>query len=388
MLVAEGSEVIKRFLFVVNADWFFISHRLPIAQNLKELGIEVHILCGDTGKFGYLRDLGFSTHALPISRGGTSLFGEFKTLREVMRIVRYLNPEIVHAITIKPVIYSGIVSRLFRVKRYVASISGLGYVFTDQSIKAHIIRSVVKLLYRVALTGKNSQVIFQNHDDERIISQMVGMPPEQVNLIRGSGVDLKRYKPSLQKKQIPVVMFLARYLIDKGIREFVSAAQKLKEKGINARFSLVGSIDEGNPNTITATELGEWIKEKGVQDLGYSDNVADTLATADIVVLPSYREGLPKSLIEAAACGKAVVTTDVPGCRDAIESNVTGLLVPPKDPISLAEAIQYLIDNPDVREQMGKEGRRLAEEAFDIDNVVQKHMDVYGLGSIQAEATK
>lgn len=371
--------MVERILFVVNHDEFFISHRLPIATELTKRGCEVHILCPNSGRFDELVKLGFHMHELDLSRRGLNPLRELKALFSIFYLVRKLRPNVVHAVTIKPVLYAGIVCRVLRTKKFVASISGLGYAFIDEGRKARFVRAVARRLYRFALGSHASNVIFQNLDDKQAIAQLVPLNEEQVFLIRGSGVDLQKYVCGQSSGSVPVVMLLARLLVDKGVNEFMQMAAELKSRNISARFVVVGTIDLGNPNSITQRQLDAWKGEGDVEFWGYSSEPELTIHNADVMVLPSYREGLPKSLIEAAACGKAVVTTDVPGCRDAIEPDVTGLLVPPKDPVRLAEAIKYLIDNPEVRERMCKEGRRLAEEAFDVRSVVKMHMEIYGL---------
>lgn len=369
----------RSVLLVINVDWFFISHRLQIGLELLRRGYDVHVLCGDTGRFEELESMGFFMLRLPISRSGLGVLRELSTLVTIFRAVRAVQPSLIHAITIKPVLYSGLISRLFSKIRFVASISGMGFVFTDDGIKAKLIRVIVSILYKRALGGDNTYLIFQNKDDQRAVQKLACLAEDRQYLIRGSGVDLSRYMCGDSQNGQLIVMFLARLLIDKGVREFVDAAKSLS--ALNARFVIVGDVDLGNPNSIDAEQLSKWQEEGDIEFWGYTSNPEKVIAQSDIMVLPSYREGLPKSLIEAAACGKAVITTDVPGCRDAIEPDVTGLLVPPKDPNKLAEAIQYLLENPDVRAWMGKEGRRMAEAAFDVQGVVQRHMEIYGLES-------
>ena len=378
-----GRAVLSKILFVVNVDWFFISHRLPIALEALRRGYEVYLACAFSGKRGYLEELGLITHKLPLSRSGSGLATELKSLLAIRRVVREINPDVVHLVTIKPVLYGGIVCRLLGVKRAVAAVSGLGFVFTDRGFKAKLLRFVVERFYRAALSWNNMTVIVQNRDDYRILSEIGAFDCSESVLIRGAGVDLASFKPSVHREQSyekgshVTLMFMARLLGDKGINEFIDAAEILSERS-DCSFLVVGDLDEGNPNSLTKDDLERIDKLAFIKLLGFAHDAAATTHQADVVVLPSYREGLPKSLLEAAACGKPVITTDVPGCRDAIEPNVTGLLVPSKDPVKLAEAMQYLIDNPDVRQKMGQEGRRLAEEAFDIKLVVKKHMEIYG----------
>lgn len=278
------------------------------------------------------------------------------------RLLWRIRPDILHLVTIKPVIYGGIAARIAPVKGVVAAVSGLGYVFIAFGFKAALLRGVVSYLYRIALGKENLSVIFQNPDDRKVFTGLRLLDVDKAVLIRGSGVDLDVY-PYIPEppSAVPVVCLAARLLRDKGVVEFAEAAAILKERGVKADFQLIGSVDSGNPASVTEEEIAVWRDRGLVEVLGHRNDVASLFANAHIVTLPSYREGLPKVLIEAAACGRAVVTTDVPGCRDAIDPNVTGLLVPARDAVALADALQSLIDDPALRKRMGAAGRSLAE---------------------------
>ncbi|UJF23146.1 glycosyltransferase family 4 protein [Shewanella sp. OMA3-2] len=365
----------KKLLFIVNVDWFFLSHRLPIALAAKQQGYEVHVACQMTKKGEALHHHGFVLHELPIVRNGTSLLQEYKTFSSIRKLVRKINPSLMHAITIKPVLYGGLATR-FSTIPLVASISGLGYIFISEGVKATITRTLVAFLYRLALKRINIRVIFQNPTDKQLFESDNIIDAEQALIIRGSGVELDKYQVIEEPKGAPVVMLLARLLIDKGVLEFIEAARLLKEQDVVCRMVLVGNLDE-NPKSITKHQLAAWVDSGLVEYWGFSSNVNDSYAKSNIVVLPSYREGLPKSLIEAGAAGRAVITTDVPGCRDAITPNVTGILVDVKDAVSLATEIRRLCKDNQMRSAMGKEGRLLAESEFDIKTVISKHLDLY-----------
>jgi len=291
--------------------------------------------------------------------------------------MRKIRHDLVHLVTIKPVLYGGLMARLSGVPAMVAAISGLGTVFVDRDQKRSRIRRGVEWLYRVALGHSNAKVIFQNPDDRAALIGMGAVSKEKTALIRGSGVSLAAYSMRPEPEGVPVVTFAARLLADKGVREFVEAARVLKGRAVVARFWLAGSPDPGNLTSISEKELSHWSKDGCVETLGYRSDIPNLFANSNIVVLPSYREGLPKALVEAAACGRAVVTTDVPGCRDAIEPESTGLLVPVRDAPALADAIQFLIENPERRKQMGASGRALAEREFAIEKVVDAHLAIY-----------
>lgn len=366
----------KKLLFIVNVDKGLISHRLPIALAALKKGYEVHIACGITDKQEWIENKGIIVHPISLSRSGVGIWGELIAIRQLFSVIREVKPHIIHSVTIKPVLYGNIIGRLLRTPVRVSSISGLGYVFIAEGLKAKLLRFIISILYKMALP-KSQFVIFQNKDDQDILKKMGAIKNDQVILIRGSGIDLKTHKMQPEPKGTPVVMLLARLLIDKGVNEFVEAARVLDGKNIKVRMVLVGDIDEGNPKSVSQLEIKKWLEEGVIEHWGYSECVSNTIAKSNIMVLPSYREGLPKSLIEAAASGRAVITTNVPGCRDAIEPNKTGLLVPVKSVTSLVEAILKLIDDESLRFKFAENGRKLAESAFNIDDVVAKHLEIY-----------
>ena len=368
----------KKILFVVNVDWFFISHRLPLALEALKKGYEVHLACGISDKKEYLEKLGIKVHPLNLSRSGTGIKGELKAFIEIYNVLKKVTPDIAHFVTIKPVLYGGIASRFFGGFRKVFAISGLGFVFVAQTLKAKIVRTIVRAMYKIALGGKNSHVIVQNPEDKKVILSFNVTEDKNITLIKGSGVDLEQYFYKISENNIPKIVMASRLLKEKGVFEFAQAAKILENKNLKVEFELYGEIDEGNPNSLTKTDLEKISKIGNFEIKGFSSDIKSVFQKSDIVVLPSYYgEGLPKVLIEAAACGRAVVTTDVPGCRDAIEPNVTGLLCEVKDTESLASVIEKLILDKDLRNSMGKEGRKLAEQEFDINKVVEKHFDIY-----------
>ncbi len=367
----------RRILFIVNVDWFFVSHRLPIALALIKSGVEVHLASRFTTHKAYLEGLGINTHPIVISRGGISLLEEFRSIYSLYVLVKNVNPDLAHLVTIKPVMYGGLVARLLCVRRVVASISGLGFVFIDQSLKAKVIRKIAICCYRLGLSTKRVTVIFQNTADRSLFIDKKIVRDSQAVLIPGSGIDLNSFRFTPEPEESPVVMFLARFLKDKGIVEFVEASSIVKAVFPSARFVLVGNIDSDNPNSISSSDLNSWVKLGLVEDWGYATNVFSAIRQSNLMILPSYREGLPKSLLEAAACGRAVITSNVPGCRDAIACGETGLLVNPKNAQMLADAIIQLLQDGPLRKEYGVAGRRLAEKYFDVNNVVSQHLSIY-----------
>ena len=367
---------------MVNDPVFFISHRLALACAAKEEGYNVHVATMPGKDIQQIKSAGMICHVLPLTRSGQNIFKELILFLSICKLLYKIRPQILHLVTIKPVIYGGIAARLLGISGVVAAISGLGFVFLAKGFKARLTRKLVKSLYKLALSKKNLRVILQNPDDRDMLLETGVLTADKVVMIPGSGVDLLDFPYTCEPKMTPVVIMAARLLRDKGVKEFISAACLLRDKGVDARFLLVGDRDPGNPATISEEELETWKKGACVEILGYRNDIQELFSNSNIVVLPSYREGLPKVLVEAAASGRATVTTDVPGCRDAIEANKTGLLVPVRDSVSLADAIQHLIDDADLRRNMGRAGRDLAEHDFDIKKIVQAHMDIYRVLSL------
>ncbi len=367
----------KSLLFVVNVDWFFVSHRLPIAIEAMQHGYEVHLATQMTGQEERLRELGIICHPMSIDRGYGGFLHIMHFLWSLCGLFRKTRPDIVHLVSIKPVIFGGIAARLTGTKNVVASISGLGFVFIAKGLMAGLRRRLVQLLYRLSLGNGKATIIVQNTSDRDDFKRMIGKPDMETILIRGSGVDLDQYPLTpLPEGPLRIVM-AARLLHDKGVVEYLSAARILRDKGLDITFLLAGDVDPANPACISQSELTA-MKEEGVVTFsGHVQDVASLMASCHLVVLPSYREGLSKVLIEAAACGRAIVTTDVPGCRDAIVSGETGLLAEPRDAASLAAAIEQATGDRQRLEEMGKAGRRFAEATFDVRQVVARHLEIY-----------
>lgn len=364
-------------LIVVNEPTYFLSHRLAIAEAARLEGFTVHIASNPGPAVNAIRQLGFFYHDIRIDRGGVNPFVEINSVVNLWRLVRKLEPDLLHLVTLKPVLYGGIAARVSKVGGVVAAIAGMGSLFVTQDLKFRALQLVIRSAYRLALGKKNLRVIFQNPDDREIVSKLASLPQEKAVIVRGSGVRLTDYAVQPEPAGRPIVVMATRLVKDKGVLEYVEAARLLKARGVDVEMRLIGSPDPGNPTTITEGELSEWGRTDVVELLGYRDNISAEYGAAHIVCLPSYREGLPKSLIEAAACGRPVVTTDVPGCRDAILPGITGVLVPVRSASALADAIQDLVGDPERRRTMGRAGRLFAEREFTIEGVVHQHMIVY-----------
>ncbi len=366
-----------KIIYIVNVDWFFISHRLPIALEALKQGHDVHVFAQDTGKMQYLQSLGLKIHPINLERGSINPVQTLKLLFDLKNKLKKIQPNVVHLVTIKPVLIGGLASILAKVPSIVYAISGLGFIFTNTMLKAKILRLGIIPLYRLALSAKNKIVIVQNLDDLRILRQYVSIPESQTVLIPGSGVDLKQFDFQPLPLTNKIVLMACRLLADKGVYEFQKSAQLLKEKYPEVRFVLVGGIDPDNPASLTEQELNDWVGKGDLEWWGHQINMAEILSQATIVVLPSYREGMPKVLLEAQALGRPIVTTDVPGCREAIEDGKTGFLVQVKDEQSLADAIEKLINNDELCLEFSHNARVLAEQKFDIKQVVNTHIYIY-----------
>ncbi len=359
----------------MNIDWFFVSHRLPIAREALRLGYEVHLACSFTKYEKFLCDEGLILHPLKLTREANNLLDVFYNLLEIRELNRILRPDVIHLVTIKPVLLGCLSLHLLKVKPLiVCSVSGLGHIFVDRGILASFKQKIISILYHFAFKHKHINVIFQNNDDQSIIVKISSLPIEKSTIIRGSGIELSKYSVKQIPLDPPVVIFPARLLITKGILDFVEAAKRLRQL---ARFVVVGNLDSGNPACITKEQLDFWVNNEYFEYWGYSENISKTFGKVSLVVLPSYREGFPKVLMEAAACGRPVITTNVPGCRDAIIPGLTGEIVPLRDPDSLSDAIKRLVLNPDLLISMGKQARCLALEKYDINFVIDKHLDIY-----------
>ena len=367
----------KKLLFLVNVDWFFVSHRLGIAKAAIEEGYEVHVATSITNQAAIIRDHGLILHELKISRSGSKILGNLKTFFEIIKIFKEVNPKLVHLVTIKPVILGGIAARFTKIHGVVAAVSGLGSSFLDTGIYGKIKRFFIKRFYKISLSNLNILVICQNQNDIEDVQKISNLPLINFSLIEGSGVSLTKFRYSEDDNEIPNVIMASRLLRDKGVMEFANAARILKESNINLKMILVGEPDPENPSSITRSQVTAWQKEGILEYWGYKDDMENILQQSSIVVLPSYREGFPKILMEAAACGRAVITTDVPGCRDAIYNGVTGVLVPERNSLELANSIKELAINPNLYKEMGKRGRKMAESRFDVDNVISKHFKIY-----------
>jgi glycosyltransferase involved in cell wall biosynthesis len=377
-VIGGVSRTKKVLLFVLNDAGFFISHRLPIAVEAQKEGWQVHVATPFGVGVGDIRSAGFAYHEIPLVRAWGDPVREFWTLLAMWRLYRKIEPDIVHHVTIKPVLYGSLAARAAGKSAVVNAISGLGFVFSGTGIRRVLLRKVISRMYRIALKMDRMRVIFQNSDDRCVLERIRAVKSTQVVMIPGSGVDLKEFSPTPEPEGVPVIVLPARMIWEKGVREFVEAARILRSRSVRARFVLVGGNDDGNPSSIGIAILEKWRDEGVVEWWGHRSDMPRVCEESHVIVLPSYYgEGIPKTLIEGCACGRPIVTTDAPGCREVVRDGRNGLLVQAREPEELARAIEWLITNPAERRRMGWHSRKLAEEKFSVDYVVSRHLAVY-----------
>jgi glycosyltransferase involved in cell wall biosynthesis len=376
----------SRLLFVVNDTAFFLSHRLPLAIAAREAGFDIHLAALDTGGLDDIRAHGITYHPLSVDRTGINPLREFRLLWQLVRMIRALRPTILHTVTIKPVLYGGIAARLLGVPSLVSAVTGLGLVFVGGDRKTSSVRWAVRALYRMALRHTNSCAIFQNPDDCRYMINAGLTSSERTVLIRSSGVDTAVFQPSPPPPGPPIVIMPARLLWPKGVGEFVEAARLLRRGRVPIRMALVGEPAAHSPATVTQSMIESWVDQGAIEWWGRQSDMTRVYAQSHIVCLPSYYgEGVPRVLIEAAASGRPIVTTDTPGCREVVEHGDNGLLVPPRTPTALAEALLTLAQDPELRIEMGRQGRERAVAEFSLDRVVAATLEVYERLSAAAE---
>ncbi len=376
-----------KIILFANSDWYLYNFRRSLAMSLREAGHEV-VLVSPLGHYGErLSALGFRWIPAPMERGSLNPLRELALVKWLRDLIRQESPSLIHGFTIKCVIYGSLAAqwatRSASLPARVNSVAGLGYVFTSNDLKARLLRPVVKVLMRLALGGAGARLILQNPDDEAFFKHARLVDPARVHVIPGSGVDCRRFVPGSvtdaqeSRNWHMRVLLPARLLWDKGVGEFIEAARHLRVTGRAIEFLLAGEPDLGNPSTVPEADILSWVEEGLVSWLGQVEDMPALFRSVHVVALPSYREGLPKSLIEAGASGCALVTTDMPGCREVVTDGVDGLSIPVRDSVALSDAIAQLHDDPDLRVRIGEAARRKALECFDERIIISRTLEVY-----------
>lgn len=366
-----------RLFIIVNEDRFFLSHRKDIAVEAAAMGYDVTVVAKDTGREEEIRALGVNFIDLPVNPTGMNIFQELKTFYFLWKLFRREEPHIVHNVGLKQILWGGLAAKLTRIPMLVSAVSGLGVMFSGEKLSLYA-RAIMRLL-RFSHNRKSVFVIFQNAEDKQLFLDQKVVTPEQLCLIKGSGVNLDEYAYTQEPEGEKVnVIFTARMVKEKGIVTLVDAAELLrKEYEGKVEFWLCGGLSN-NPKAISRDELLALCDGKYIQWLGHRTDVRDLLMRSHIVAFPSYyREGLPKSLIEASAIGRPIVTTDSVGCRDVVEDGINGFLIPIKDAATLADRLRTLLDSKELRVNMGRKSREFAEQYFSIEDVVNTHLDIY-----------
>jgi glycosyltransferase involved in cell wall biosynthesis len=346
-----------------------------MARAARDAGFDVHVATNvRNGAEAIVRE-GFTLHPVPFVRGRVAPGGIFATIRALRRVHRAVKPDIVHRVALQPTVLDALAA-IGMQGASVNAITGLGHTFIADTFKARLLRGMIGFVLRHLVNGKSGIALVQNPDDAKLMSTF-GFPPERIALIPGSGVDIVHLQPQPEPDGPPTVGFVGRLLADKGIRTLIEALRIVRSKIPDARLVVAGTPDPANPASIPERELAQWRREPGITFLGHVTDIASVWARAHIAVLPSRREGFPKSLLEAAACGRAMVATDVPGCREIVIPDETGLLVPSDDAAALAQAIQTLLASPELRKRMGATARRLAETRFSTEAIGSATVDLY-----------
>ena len=370
----------RKLILFANTDWYLYNFRRSLALALMEQGYEL-LLISPPGPYGEkLRALGLRWEPVPMDRRSLNPLREVRLLAWLVALLRRERPVLVHGFTIKCAVYGSLAARLAGVPARVNAVAGMGYVFTSNDAKARLLRPLVRALMHAALDGRNARLILQNPDDVALFERAGFVDARHIRLIQGSGVDCSRFtaRDKLRDPTRPWrVLLAARLLWDKGLAEFVEAARQLQAQGRAIEFLLAGDPDPGNPAAVPEATIRDWVDSGVLYWLGHVDDMPALLASVDAVVLPSYREGLPKGLIEAAACALPLVTTDVPGCREVVRDGVDGLLVPPRDGAALANAIARLHDDPALATRLGLAAREKALAEFDECIVIARTIAVY-----------
>lgn len=370
-----------KVLLVANTSWYLYNFRLPLIRDLRDCGYRVELVAPHDAHTPLLEAEGFTVHLWLVARSSVNPLSEAHALVDLLRIYRREKPDLVHHFTIKACLYGTIAAKGARVYRVINAVTGLGHVFLGTRKRSRVLRLAIKPLYRAAFKARRATVVFQNAADQEQLIQLGITDGERARLIRGSGVDIQRFHPlsdSAGRFHTPLqLLFPSRLIREKGTGELLEACHQLWDQGLALELLVAGALDSGNRSALSEAELAALQAESRIRCLGHVDDMQALYAASDIVVLPSWREGLSRSLIEAAAMERPIITTDVPGCRDVVDPGRSGLLVPLHDARSIALAILLLHANPDLARRFGKEARRKVVAEFQVSLVNQRTLEQY-----------
>lgn len=367
-----------KLLFLITEDWYFWSHRLDLARAAHDAGMEVLVATRVQDHGARIEKEGIRLIPIHMRRSSWNPLREAAAILEIVRIYRRERPDVTHHVAMKPILYGAVAARAARVPAVVNAFAGLGYAFIADGPLARVRRLVLQRALRWALASRRAVTVFQNDEDRALLVEQGLVPRERTRLIRGAGVNTAVFvPPSAEPAGEPVVLLPARMLWVKGVGEFVEAATLLKRDGVQVRFVLVGQADEDNPACIAVEQLRRWQEAGTVEWWGHREDMPAVLSSTTVVALPSYREGLPKALLEAAACERPLVAADVPGCREIVRNGVNGLLVPPRDAQGLARAIKRLLQDEGLRRSLGRRGREIVLKEFSSEQVARETVSLY-----------
>ena len=366
-----------KLIIVVSEDRSFWSHRLSLAQSAIEAGFNVTLLTKVNKLEKKIKEKGINVINIDFVRSAKSPLIDLLNIIKLICIFRKEKPDLIHNVALKTILIGSLAALFSRNAVVVNAFTGLGYVFSSNQFQAKVIRLFIKPVFRLVMRRRNYWTIFQNPDDLNLFNDLGLIEPDRSMLIRGSGVNTSEFSQIIDTNEIPVVMLASRMLWDKGVSEFIGAAKRLREENIKAKFVIVGDIDKENPMSIPVTTIKQWVSEGYIDWEGHSNSMPEILSSASIVCLPSYREGLPKVLLEAAAVGRPLIATDVPGCREIVKNGENGILVKLKNIDSLYNAIKLLVLNKEMRQLMGECSRRLVESELSSDIVNTQILDFY-----------
>jgi len=367
----------KKILFIVSEDWYFLSHRLNLARAAIESGHQVALLSKISSHRKLLELSGLTVFDWSLDRRSSNPIKEMRALWQVIKAIYSYSPNLIHAVALKPVIYAFIACRWIGMQRHIFALGGLGFIFNSESWFAKILRPSIILLLRMAFSGEHSRVIVQNLDDLQKLLSLRIVSNRNIRLIKGAGVDTQIFSPQIESSLIPLVVLPARLLWSKGVGDFVTAASNLKAKGVKARFAVVGDRDPHNPECVSQSQIDAWQEEGAVEIWGRREDMSVVMNQASIVCLPSYSEGLPKALLEAASCARPIVAYDIPGCRGIVVDDDNGFLVPFRNQLLLENAIDILINDPDLRKKMGESGRLKVINEYSQELIAKETLSVW-----------
>lgn len=366
----------RKIIFLVSEDWYFCSHRLPLGIAAREAGADVIVATRTNAHRDEIEAAGLTVAPIEIQRSGTNPFADLATIQQITELYRCEKPDLVHHVALKPILYGGYAAKRAGVPAIVNAVAGMGFMFISDSLFAKTARPFITRAQRALMNRQNTRTILQNPDDVSLYTDTIGVSSENLTIIPGAGVDTDKFAVTPEPSGVPTAVCVSRMLRDKGIHELVAATRLLLAKGIEIRVRLVGPTDD-NPASIPQATLTEWSNEGVVDIVGPSDDIAGEYARAHIAVLPSYREGLPKSLLEAAACARPIVATDVPGCREVCLHDETGLSVPARSVEPLADALEKLAVDAALRQRLGGNARKRAEAVFSQEIINRQTLSLY-----------